>query len=551
MVWISTVRGVCCKNIPHYSISFSTKQLQASIYYVVRSVYRLFFHPLAKYPGPKFAAITDICIDLFLRVSGRYPWDMEYMHMMYGDVVRTGPNELTFATPQSFNGKQVYSIFQRSVSLYLDEDIYGHATKERSTFIKGTFYEHGQPEPGIVAERDPEKHRETRRLLSHGFSTKALKDQEDILHKYSDLFVAQIRRHSNGTALNMKEVAKLDSSFWFNWLSFDVIGELAFGESFGTVQSGRTIGILCCNKSDMELAKPHFWIETIHDGAFLVTLFEVGRRLPWLWPLIILVLPSGIKRKFDLFLDYSKKQVQKRVARQDSITRTDFFVNLLSERSGNVSEEWLIAQANVLVIAGSDTTATALATIIYYLTRYPQQLDRLCCEIREAFPDQKKMTDVELQSLPYLSAVIEEGLRIFPPTAFGLPRISPGATVDSHFVPPGVTVSTSSWTTTRRENYWKSARSFIPERWLPQAHTLYDNRFAADNHGAAKPFSLGPRGCLGVNLANMEMRITLAKLVWNFDMKPDGATRLLDWERESRFEGFWNIPAPMIRFEPR
>ncbi|KEQ90216.1 hypothetical protein AUEXF2481DRAFT_48845 [Aureobasidium subglaciale EXF-2481] len=456
----------------------------ASIYYVVRSVYRLFFHPLAKYPGPKFAAITDIWY-AYHWVSGRYPWDMEYMHMMYGDVVRTGPNELTFATPQSFN------------------DIYGHATKERSTFIKGTFYEHGQPEPGIVAERDPEKHRETRRLLSHGFSTKALKDQEDILHKYSDLFVAQI--------------------------------QLAFGESFGTVQS----------------AKPHFWIETIHDGAFLVTLFEVGRRLPWLWPLIILVLPSGIKRKFDLFLDYSKKQVQKRVARQDSITRTDFFVNLLSERSGNVSEEWLIAQANVLVIAGSDTTATALATIIYYLTRYPQQLDRLCCEIREAFPDQKKMTDVELQSLPYLSAVIEEGLRIFPPTAFGLPRISPGATVDSHFVPPGVTVSTSSWTTTRRENYWKSARSFIPERWLPQAHTLYDNRFAADNHGAAKPFSLGPRGCLGVNLANMEMRITLAKLVWNFDMKPDGATRLLDWERESRFEGFWNIPAPMIRFEPR
>ena len=169
-----------------------------------------------------------------------------------------------------------------------------------------------------------------------------------------------------------------------------------------------------------------------------MTLFEVGRRLPWLWPLIIVVLPRGIKQKFDLFLDHSKKQVQKRVARQDSITRTDFFVNLLSEKSGKVSEEWLIAQANVLVIAGSDTTATALVTIIYYLTRYPQQLERLCCEIREAFPDQGKMTDLELQSLPYLSAVIEEGLRIFPPTAFGLPRISPGATVDGHFVPPGV-----------------------------------------------------------------------------------------------------------------
>ena len=103
-------------------------------------------------------------------------------------------------------------LFYRSVSLYLGEDIYGHATKDRSTFIKGTFYEHPQPEPGIVAERDPKKHRETRRLLSHGFSTRALKDQEDILHKYLDLFVAQLRRHGNGTALNMKEVKACDDS---------------------------------------------------------------------------------------------------------------------------------------------------------------------------------------------------------------------------------------------------------------------------------------------------------------------------------------------------
>lgn len=114
-----------------------------------------------------------------------------------------------------------------------------------------------------------------------------------------------------------------------------------------------------------------------------------------------------------------------------------------------------------------------------------------------------------------------------------------------------VTVSTSSWTTTRREQYWRSARTFIPERWLPPTHPLYDQRFQNDNAAAAKPFSLGPRGCLGINLANMEMRLTLAKLVWNFDMRAGASTRGIDWEDDARFEGFWNIPAPIIHFDER
>lgn len=293
------------------------------------------------------------------------------------------------------------------------------------------------------------------------------------------------------------------------------------------------------------------------------------------WPFILLSIPRGFKQKVDLFLQYSKEQVRKRVAAQSTITRTDFFSNLLSEKASaqNLSEDWLIAQANVLVIAGSDTTATALATIIYFLTRHPQQLQRLQDEVRAAFDDESQMTDSALQSLPYLVAVIEEGLRMFPPTAFGLPRISPGATVDGHFVPPGVssrywtesnspcivslmsreqvTVSTSSWTTTRREKYWKSARTFIPERFLAPTHPLYDERFNNDSKGAAKPFSLGPRGCLGINLANMEMRLTLAKLARTFDMRAAKSNQAVKWEEDARFEGFWNIPPPFVHFDLR
>ena len=86
-------------------------------------------------------------------------------------------------------------------------DIYGHASKDRKVFPKSTFYDHPQPEPGIVAERDPERHRDTRKLLSHGFSAKALKEREAILSYYVDLFVAQIGRLGTGeNPLNMKQV---------------------------------------------------------------------------------------------------------------------------------------------------------------------------------------------------------------------------------------------------------------------------------------------------------------------------------------------------------
>jgi cytochrome P450 len=132
--------------------------------------------------------------------------------------------------------------------------------------------------------------------------------------------------------------------------------------------------------------------------------------------------------------------VQARVARQDTITREDFFARLLADKSVTKSEEWLIAQANVLVIAGSDTTATALATLVYYLAAHQDKLWHLQQEIRNAFDEVSLTNSDSLQGLPYLNAVIEEGLRICPPTSFGLPRISPGAMVDGHVVPVGVSV---------------------------------------------------------------------------------------------------------------
>ena len=148
-------------------------------------------------------------------------------------------------------------------------------------------------------------------------------------------------------------------------------------------------------------------------------------------------------------------------------------------------------QAALLVVAGSETTATALSAITYYLCKDEAVYTKLASEIRSTFSSVDGITarTTTERSLPYLQAVIDEGLRLYPPIAAGLPRISPGAVVDSHYVPPGVIVSVNTWVAGHVEANFHDAFAFVPERWLGSSCT--------DDRAASQPFLLGSRGCLG------------------------------------------------------
>jgi cytochrome P450 len=132
--------------------------------------------------------------------------------------------------------------------------------------------------------------------------------------------------------------------------------------------------------------------------------------------------------------------VDERIARKAN-KRKDFMTRILEQRDpSQVSDVQLAAHASDFVLAGSETTATALSAITYYLLRTPEVMQRLKGEIREGF---KSYGDIDAQAtirLRYLRAVILEGLRIYPPLPLGLPRIVPegGDVVDGHFLPAGV-----------------------------------------------------------------------------------------------------------------
>jgi cytochrome P450 len=155
--------------------------------------------------------------------SGTSPQTHKEIHDKYGPVVRISPNQLSFCSASSW------------------KDIYGHVGG-RQQFLKSDTYQN-EYHPNIVSARDPAQHGQMRKLLSHGFSQKALMEQEDIVHEYVDLLIKQIQTHATNKPQG-EEMVK-----WYNYITFDIIGDLAFGDPFGSLKSGMFI------LSEYQLAK--------------------------------------------------------------------------------------------------------------------------------------------------------------------------------------------------------------------------------------------------------------------------------------------------------
>lgn len=163
---------------------------------------------------------------------------------------------------------------------------------------------------------------------------------------------------------------------------------------------------------------------------------------------------------------------------------------MIADRGKNAtSRKELESQASMMVVAGSETTATALSGITYYLGRNRRVCEKLTHEIRTSFKEYNDINGRSTDMLIYLKAVIEEGLRLYPPIPIGLPRVSPGETVDGNYVPRGTVVHVSSWTATHSEMNFHKPFEFFPERWLEST--------SMDEKSASQPFLLGSRVCLG------------------------------------------------------
>lgn len=155
--------------------------------------------------------------------------------------------------------------------------------------------------------------------------------------------------------------------------------------------------------------------------------------------------------------------------------------------------EQIRSNASLLIIAGSETTATALSGVTFLLGTHPEVLAKLTEEVRSCFSSEGEITLLSVQKLKYMLAVLDETLRLYPPVPGSAPRVVPagGNIVCEKWVPEGTVVNMWQWAMYRSPQNFTLPDSFIPER------RLGDERFSGDNKEALQPFAFGPRNCIG------------------------------------------------------
>ena len=177
------------------------------------------------------------------------------------------------------------------------------------------------------------------------------------------------------------------------------------------------------------------------------------------------------------------------------------------------------------IVAGSDTTGTSLAAILYYTLRNQQAYARLRKELNAAGLDPTvPVSWRDCQSLTYLDAVIQEGLRIHPPIGLHLERVVPrggSALPDGRFLPEGTKVGMNAWVTNRSEElFGPDTDSFVPERWLRkegEPEDEFNARFARMK-GLNFTFGYGSRICTGRSAAYLEMYKLIATIFLLYDV---------------------------------
>lgn len=262
------------------------------------------------------------------------------------------------------------------------------------------------------------------------------------------------------------------------------------------------------------------------------------------------------------YMAYSRAQLTERTKLGDETDRRDFFYHLLKVRDPETglgfSTPELWGESNLLIIAGSDTTSTALAATLFYLVRDPRALARVVAEVRSRFADvEDARQGAALAGCGYLRACVDEAMRLSPSVGGIVPRevLAGGLEVDGVHVPAGTVVGVPHYAIHHNEAYFPRPFEFIPERWIagemwPTSSSKSEKpRVVGETEVAAAqaafcPFSVGPRGCIGKGLAYVEMTTTLARLLWLYDVRravgvadpAEGGRPGAEWGRDKKGE---------------
>ncbi|KAF2787551.1 cytochrome P450 [Melanomma pulvis-pyrius CBS 109.77] len=472
-----------------------------AVYLVGTWLYNLYLHPLAKYPGPVFWRASRLGYMKSLW-SGWLHRDVKDLHRQYGDIIRIAPNELSFARTDAFH------------------DIYSNRGAAPA-FPKSLVWHDKQPgrPMSVLNAIDPKVHARFRRAIDPGFTERAVLTQESIVQEYVGKFISKIRSMADA---NPDKTAVVNVVQWYNYVTFDLIGDLGFGEPFGCLDSEGY----------------HPWMAIIFNSLKAATQFATLRFYSPLDTMLQAMMPASVKKMADEHWQLAVDKLDRRLKLEKD--RPDLISPVIKRNKEVALGEGLElgelqATASLIIVAGSETTVTTISGITNNLVRNPDKLAKLTQEVRERFPTEDAITLTALKSLPYLQAVINEGLRLCNPTPVGVPRIVPsgGGTVSGHFLPPDTFVNVHPLALSLDPKKFHDANAFQPERWLDAAKTNPKSPFYNDDLAAVQAFGVGPRSCVGKPLAWAELRLILARVVWAFDLQQaDTPNGVVDWDSQ-------------------
>ncbi|KAI0130193.1 cytochrome P450 [Xylariales sp. AK1849] len=439
------------------------------------AIYNVFFHPLKKYPGPFLWRATKIPKQLTW-LTGTFGNRCVQLHEQYGPVIRIAPNELSYIKAQAW------------------KDIFGRPGKREMVKDQQLF---GGKQAGAwnLVTAPYEDHTRMRRLFTHAFSNTALVAQEPLLVLYADKMVTRMGQV-------MERDGRIDIVDFFNFTTFDIMAELAFGEPLGLLENADYIP----------------WVRIIFDGLKYIVFRAVLLDIPVLGPALNWLTASTLKKKSEEHLMFASNLVDKRLSYSDH-NKPDLwsFVLKHNDDGKGLAPNEMHSNAAMFMVAGTETTATNLSGLVYHLCRNPRVYEKLVNEIRTVFRTSDEISVGPLGEMQYLNAVLREGLRIYIPGGGGMTRIVPpeGAEICGEYVTGGTYVTMNHYPAYLSSSNFASPKEFIPERWI----NTDDPPFTSDKREVHEPFSYGPRNCLGKNLAWLELRLLLTKTLWQYDIE--------------------------------
>ncbi|KAI4685421.1 uncharacterized protein J4E84_006149 [Alternaria hordeiaustralica] len=456
-------------------------------------------------PSPFPAAWTNLWLLAQCRRGKRY-LAVHEAHKKYGKLVRIQPHHVSIADADAI------------------PQIYGHG----NGFLKSEYYDaFVSIRRGLFNTRDRAEHTRKRKTVSHTFSAKSVLQFEQYIHHNLE----ELQKQWDRRAASVQEKRgwyHMDALHWFNYLAFDVIGDLAFGEPFGMLAKGKDEAEV--SKGGQITYAPA--IEVLNRrGEVSGTIGCFPAIKPYAKYFPDPFFSQGMKAIENL-AGIAIARVNARLEKPSD--RVDLLARLMEGRdeSGQkLGREELTAEALTQLIAGSDTTSNTSCALLYHCLQHPDVVQKLQKELDDALPDADAVPNyAQVKDLPYLDAVIKETMRIHSTSSLGLPRLippGPGITLLGHHFPQGTVLSVPAYTIHHSTEIWgEDADVFRPERW---------ESVTEQQKAAFIPFSYGPRACVGRNVAEMELALIVGTVFRRYEFE------IRQGEMETR-EGFLRKP---------